>query len=210
MSDPHFGHAAVIQYSKRPFKSVEEMDEKLIRNWNSVVRPCDTTIVVGDFFMYHKKARLKEILAALNGRKILVRGNHDMSPSEMQTIGFDHVCESMTMKIAGERVNISHYPYRRPWWWIKFYQIMNRFFPKRFWRPRIFQNQLKPDGNFLIHGHTHSVNKATPDKKMIHVGVDAWDYKPVPIQKIGNMISEIRAGYYREDRKEEVRSDEKF
>jgi calcineurin-like phosphoesterase family protein len=198
ISDLHFGHGKVIEYSNRPFKSVDEMDEALIKRWNSVVRPEDTVIVVGDFFMYHKKAKLKEILSRLNGKKILVRGNHDMTAPEMLTIGFDHVCESMTMKIANEIVNVSHYPYARPWWWIAFYRFMHKLLPAKFFNPRVFKNQLKPDGRFLIHGHTHSIYQATPKKKMIHVGVDAWDYKPVSIQKIGNMISEIRSGHYSE------------
>ena len=49
---------------------------------------------------------------------------------------------------------------------------------------------LTDRGRFLLHGHTHSTNKYKD--RMIHVGVDAWKYKPVASHEIGNLISEIK------------------
>ena len=172
------------------------MDEKMIRNWNSVVREKDVVIVTGDFYMYHTKEKMREILSRLNGTKILVRGNHDATPPEMLHMGFDHVCESMTMKIGGEVVNISHFPYKGPKLKLMWYGFLAKLFPGKFWRPRHFKGQLENDGKFLIHGHTHSKRKV--NGKQIHVGVDAWDFKPVPLQKIGNIIAMIKIGKYEE------------
>lgn len=48
-SDNHFGHANIIQYSKRPFSSVEEMDAEMISRWNIMVRDDDIVYHLGDF-----------------------------------------------------------------------------------------------------------------------------------------------------------------
>ena len=47
IADTHFGHANIIKHCNRPFESAEEMDAKMIRNWNSVVGVDDVVFVVG-------------------------------------------------------------------------------------------------------------------------------------------------------------------
>ena len=34
IADTHFGHARIMEYENRPFASVEDMDVKIIENWN--------------------------------------------------------------------------------------------------------------------------------------------------------------------------------
>jgi|YelNatPaOPRAMG01_1025707.scaffolds.fasta_scaffold50800_1 calcineurin-like phosphoesterase family protein len=75
-SDLHFNHKNIIEYSNRPFNSVEEMNETLINNWNSVVSMDDIVYIDGDL-AFGSKGKIREILNRLNGSKILIKGNHD-------------------------------------------------------------------------------------------------------------------------------------
>ncbi|MFH1797956.1 MAG: hypothetical protein ABH844_01235 [Candidatus Omnitrophota bacterium] len=49
ISDYHFSHANIIRYSNRPFETVEEMNEVIIRKHNERVKPEDTVFFLGDF-----------------------------------------------------------------------------------------------------------------------------------------------------------------
>jgi calcineurin-like phosphoesterase family protein len=72
ISDTHFHHDKIIEYCNRPFGSTGEMDEQIIRNWNTVVNPDDLVYFLGDFCMGNGG-----ILQELLGKKIFIRGNHD-------------------------------------------------------------------------------------------------------------------------------------
>lgn len=74
-SDLHLGHANIIKYCNRPFANVDEMNREIIRRHNSVVKPTDEVMNLGDFAFYDAG----EFLDALNGIKSLVPGNHDRS-----------------------------------------------------------------------------------------------------------------------------------
>lgn len=76
ISDTHFGHEAIIKYCNRPFSNVEEMDRAMIKRWNETVSNNDIVIHLGDFALCSKE-RIKEITKQLNGKKILIMGNHD-------------------------------------------------------------------------------------------------------------------------------------
>lgn len=87
IADTHFGEDAIRRYENRPFETVREMDEALVRNWNAVVKDGDLVYVLGDF---SSAGREREILERLAGRKILVKGNHDTaSCREYREWGFE-------------------------------------------------------------------------------------------------------------------------
>lgn len=91
IADTHFGHENVIRFCNRPFRSVDDMDKVLIKNWNAVVAPQDTIIHLGDF-MLGRKERCREIIKQLNGKKILIKGNHDHWSDEFyRGAGFSYV-----------------------------------------------------------------------------------------------------------------------
>lgn len=93
-SDHHFGHKNIIQFCKRPFKDVAHMERELIEIWNSIVMPDDTIYYLGDFSFY-PPAMIANVVAQLNGYKILVAGNHDRSKSKMVECGFDEAHNSL-------------------------------------------------------------------------------------------------------------------
>ena len=78
-SDPHYHHANIMKYCSRPFTSVEEMDEELIKRWNSVVTKSDTIYILGDLIFTKDPAEAVRITTQLNGKIILIKGNHDHS-----------------------------------------------------------------------------------------------------------------------------------
>ena len=89
VSDTHFGHEKTCTVFKRangtplrPFGSVEEMDEEMVRRWNDRVRPNDKVYHLGDVVINRKAL---PILNRLNGDKVLIRGNHDIFKDEDYT-----------------------------------------------------------------------------------------------------------------------------
>lgn len=72
-ADLHLGHESIIKHSSRPFNSVQEMDEKIIDNWNEVVHNGDIIYVLGDMCWKNHK----EYARRLNGQINLAPGNHD-------------------------------------------------------------------------------------------------------------------------------------
>ena len=156
------------------------MNETLISNYNALVHPTDTVYFLGDIFFCDREAA-KVIMDRLHGTKILILGNHDMKPNDMYRIGFSAVLVNAQMKIGKTLFNLSHYPYKRTAW--------NHFWRKHFnkkYRSKLHFRKMYDDGNWLLHGHSHSKEKIVD--KMIHVGVDAWNYKPIPITKISEMV----------------------
>jgi Predicted phosphoesterase or phosphohydrolase len=94
ISDTHFSHANILNFTRpdgerlRPFASVEEMDEVMVERWNSVVSAGDKVYHLGDFCI---NRRALPIARRLNGRKILIKGNHDIFKLHEYAALFDDV-----------------------------------------------------------------------------------------------------------------------
>ena len=78
ISDTHFWHRNIIKYTKRPFETVEQMNEHIIKCWNEVVSPDDVVYHLGDF-SFGSSEQVANIIERLNGKIILIMGNHDKS-----------------------------------------------------------------------------------------------------------------------------------
>ncbi|MBE6587477.1 MAG: phosphoesterase [Ruminococcaceae bacterium] len=89
IADTHFGDERIRKYENRPFDNAEQMDRHMVSAWNKAVSCDDTVYVLGDFGADGYEG---EILSLLNGKKYLVKGNHDKkSNSEYRKLGFCEV-----------------------------------------------------------------------------------------------------------------------
>lgn len=79
-SDLHFGHKNIIEYEKRPFRNIEDMNAGIIKNWNKVVSNDDMVFCLGDV-SFGGAEMTKECVSQLQGKKILIMGNHDRGRS---------------------------------------------------------------------------------------------------------------------------------
>lgn len=93
ISDTHFGHKNILKFEHngkplRPFSSLTEMHVEIIDRWNATVSPQDKVYHLGD--VAFSKDGLK-IMALLNGKKRLVRGNHDLFKTRLYLEYFDEI-----------------------------------------------------------------------------------------------------------------------
>lgn len=109
ISDWHFGHKNVLAFDNRPFKSIEEMNNELIRRWNSVVSDGDIVYILGDMFWCTPNAA-SPIMDRLKGQKFLVKGNHDRWHDAKFDKKFVKIDEYMEVEDEGRKVVLCHYP----------------------------------------------------------------------------------------------------
>lgn len=110
-SDTHFNHANIIRFCNRPFKDVEQMNDVMIANWNSVIGKDDTVFHLGDFCL-GGAAEWTKILDRLNGKIYLIMGNHDLKNIRQGFISrFEHVAMQIRIEIGKKRIYLCHYPF---------------------------------------------------------------------------------------------------
>ena len=128
-SDIHFGHSAVIGFGRRPFDDRDHMDAEIIRAWNEVVPVDGTVIILGDV-SFRGADQTVAILKQLNGRLIIVPGNHDGHATSKVRICYAEVWPQLKkIKVEGHRIVLCHFP-------IESWEDMGY-------------------GSWHLHGHTH-------------------------------------------------------
>ena len=73
ISDLHLFHENAIAFDHRPFASLQEMHDMILKNWNDRVTNGDMVYILGDVSMRGKKEELIAFVAQLKGRKVLIR-----------------------------------------------------------------------------------------------------------------------------------------
>jgi calcineurin-like phosphoesterase family protein len=110
ISDLHLGHKGIVSFmtedgisKMRPWNDVDEMNEILVSNWNSVVKSQDLVYNLGDVSL---NKRYLPLLDRMNGEKRLILGNHDrFSISEYQKY-FTKIYGSLKL----DKFILTHYP----------------------------------------------------------------------------------------------------
>lgn len=164
-SDPHFGHANVINHCRRPFPHVDEMNSQLIKRWNRWVQPNDQVYILGDFALCRAE-QAAAFAHGLNGTKFLVAGNHDRETRKKKvfTDAFEWVKDYAEIKVpipglvAPQRIIMCHFPFLT-------------------WNS-------SHHASWNLHGHCHGNLKDDPHSLRIDVGVDCWDFTPVSFDTI--------------------------
>lgn len=175
-ADSHFCHSNIIKYCKRPFKTVEENDEELIRRWNEKVPEDGIVFHLGDV-AFGDPDKVDKILEQLNGTIYLVIGNHDWRRIVNQhKWRFELMTQQINMKIDKRHIILNHYP-------------MLAF--SGAWRG--------VDATYQLFGHVHTspyTDEGLDQARMkmlftsqYDVGVDNNDFTPVSWKEVDQIIN---------------------
>ena len=171
-ADLHFGHANIIRYCSRPFADVDDMNRQLIERWNENVATDDTVWVLGDVAMGVISESLP-LVGQLAGHKRLLAGNHDRcwgghGPRGEAWIdryldaGFSTIHQDeITLTVGAKSALACHFPYHGD----------------SQEEPRYLHHRPTDLGDWLLHGHVHDTWKQ--NGRMINVGTDVWNFRPV-------------------------------
>lgn len=147
-SDLHFFHKNVVQHTDRAVATTQENhDEWLVELWNKQVKPNATVVHAGDFSFDSKMLTMEALLSRLQGRIVLLEGNHDQIKVFERLKALDKIqnChQHLHTKIFGNKVHIYHFP-------IACWNQQHR-------------------GAWHLHGHSHGTFKASG--KILDVGLD--------------------------------------
>lgn len=193
-ADLHFSHDNIIKYCKRPFITSEIMNKALITNYNKLVNPKDTVYFLGDIGFSND---LFQIIPQLKGLKVIILGNHDKKGVVFyKKIGFDLVLTRAQIKVGKRILNLQHVPNRSIYDLIRLtcFYIFGKT-KNRSWKYRItkiktefdYYKRSSTNKNWTICGHIHK--NWLIKNKHINVGVDMWDYKPINLDKIIELIN---------------------
>ena len=197
ISDTHLFHERIVEYEPIRKRYLEEgfpsHEDWITDNWNSVVGERDLVLHLGDFTF--KPQFYLEFAEFLNGRKILIAGNHDakgkflneyskyfkavvgrgkvavVSSQGVEVIETNHpLANGIITTVGGVKILFSHYPV---------------FVPEQFRSKVVVElekvfNDYRCDLN--IHGHVHS--KTINHPKLINVSFEAIGFKPERLGKI--------------------------
>lgn len=112
ISDLHIGHKNVLSFDGRPFASIEEHDNYIMTEWNKRVKNDDNVYILGDI-SWKDSIQTYNYFKKLNGKKILIKGNHDYKYLKDPTYRkiFEEISDYMEIPLDDKcGLVLSHYP----------------------------------------------------------------------------------------------------
>lgn len=181
-ADTHFFHKNILKYQpdERPFADIEEMNETIIDNWNSMVNKNDLVYHLGDVG-FASTAKLIPLIERLNGRIFLVIGNHDGGGARSARVKhlFEWQKDYYALKYKGEYIVMFHYPIHS-------------------WNRQHY-------GSFHFYGHTHGSIPYTVKGYSMDVGMDTNNCFPYNLDDLLDYLKSIQEAPTDPRQREELR-----
>lgn len=168
-SDFHFFHENVIKFDKRPFKSVQEMNDIIIKNCLKLFKPDDEFYFDGDWALRASKEEMESIFETFRSsgvKMFFIKGNHDHSDTRKLYAKFGtYLGDRAEIEINGQRIVIDHYP-------------------MEVWNKSHF-------GSWHLYGHCHHSLPDNPNMLRIDLGINgkSYNYTPIEFNQIAKMMS---------------------
>ena len=167
IADTHFGHQGVCYFLRadgtklRPWDDAGQMDRDMVQYWNSTVAPNDRVHILGDVVIARRHL---STLNLLNGRKVLIKGNHDIFKLKDYAPHFDDIRAYKVFRLhSGKQGIMSHIPVHPA-------SLGDRF-------------------AINIHGHLHSsvvLDNEVPDPRYVCVSAEHTNFRPLDLNTIIN------------------------
>ena len=165
IADTHFGHENIIRLSGRPFTSLDEMNDTLLRNWNARVKNSDDIYIIGDLWYRGVYEDALQTVKQLKGKKHLIIGNHDRKYLKNAEYAdqFAETADILDLPYENKRLILCHYPLAE---WNAFFR-----------------------GSYHVYGHIHNDRGAafqymkTLDRAL-NAGVDINYFIPVTLDEL--------------------------
>jgi len=159
-SDWHINHAKIIDYCNRPFEEVEEMDESIMENFDSLVSKNDIVFFLGDIAFGEDMAKHILNLITKKAEVHFILGNHDMRYINTISSVANSVNTLLDIQIDDQPITLCHYPMRT-------------------WHKSHFDS-------IQLFGHVHG--RLQPKGKQWDVGVDNNRFLPVSYETIKHIM----------------------
>jgi len=174
ISDLHLDHANMLKFEpeSRPFENIDQMNRALIQYWNDKVGPYDDVYILGDFCFDNNGRRATEFLKQLNGKKYLIKGNHDgfLYKENFDKSQFEWIKDYAEIddEVNGEKVHVCLFHYPIAVWNRKHHHAYHLF-------GHIHSNQS--DGS-------HHALEFNLGDHAFNVGADVRDLEPKTLQEL--------------------------